>query len=91
MIITNFIARLIVKAACWFTHNTKGVTIWPFIFIWPKQYSKQITLLRHEKKHLEQWKRYLVIGFPPIYIYYHLRVGYKNNPLEIEARLAEKI
>jgi len=89
MIITNFIARWIVKIAAKFTPGTDGVTIWPCIFIWPKEYADDICLVRHEKKHLEQWKRYWILGFPFIYIWFHVKHGYTKNPLEIEARKAE--
>ena len=48
-----------------------------------------LKLIKHEKKHLEQWKRYLIVGFLPMYIYYHIKYGYRANPLELEARRAE--
>lgn len=46
-------------------------------------------VLRHESKHIEQWRRYGLLGFLARYLWYHLRYGYAGNPLEIEARLAE--
>jgi len=42
----------------------------------------------HEAKHIEQWWRYGVIGFPFVYGYQLLRYGYHNSPLEVEAREA---
>jgi hypothetical protein len=47
-------------------------------------------LHRHEAAHAEQFKRLGWWRFWPLYIYYHVRYGYKNNPLEIEARIAEE-
>ena len=91
MIVTSAVANWVVKFADRFNPiDTVGVTIWPFIFIWPAKHTENKRLVRHEKKHLEQWKRYWVVGFLPLYIWYHIRYGYINNPLEVEARFAEK-
>lgn len=90
MIATNFIARLIVGLASKITPGTLGVTIWPFIFIWPKKYRGKGSLIRHEKKHLEQWKRYWIVAFLPVYCYQFIKYGYEKMPLEQEARVAEK-
>jgi hypothetical protein len=90
MIITNFIAKIIVKIADKLNdYNICGVTIWPFIFIWPPASAQYETLIRHEKKHLEQYKRYWIVGFLPVYLYQFIKYGYRDMPLEIEARLAE--
>lgn len=86
MIITNFIAKIVVKIASYFTPGTIGVTIYPFIFIYPLKYKNNKKLINHEKIHLMQWKKYWIVGFFPLYIYYHIKYGYINNPLEIEAR-----
>ena len=43
---------------------------------------------RHEDKHKEQYARMGIAKFLVTYIYYHLRYGYANNPLENEARQA---
>jgi len=47
------------------------------------------SLIKHELCHVRQWWRYGVIGFPFVYGHYLLKSGYKNHPLEIEARRAE--
>lgn len=47
-------------------------------------------LHRHEAAHAEQFKRLGWWRFWPLYIYYHVRHGYLNNPLEVEARAAEE-
>ncbi len=45
--------------------------------------------VRHELKHVEQFKRYGFVRFLLIYGWYSLKYGYFNNPLEVEAREAE--
>jgi len=91
MIVVNWTAKLVVDFADLINKgfNIVGVTIWPFIFIYPPHYQLKTRLINHENKHLEQWKRYWIIGFLPLYVYYHFKYGYWDNPLEIEARLAE--
>lgn len=88
MIVTNKIAEVIVRLAGLIVPGTLGVTIWPFIFIWPPKWECNKNLVRHEKKHLEQYVRYGIVGFLPVYIYYSIRFGYWNNPFEKEARKA---
>jgi hypothetical protein len=46
--------------------------------------------LRHERAHVEQWKRHGLVGFLSRYLWYHFRYGYAKNPLEVEAREAER-
>lgn len=86
MVVSNFIARCVVKLASKFTPETIGVTIWPFIFVWPKRFKDNKALLRHERVHLKQWVRYWIIGFPFVYIYQYMVYGYLLMPLEVEAR-----
>ena len=45
--------------------------------------------LRHERAHVEQWKRHGIARFPFLYLWYHLRHGYERNPFEVEARQEE--
>lgn len=47
-------------------------------------------VLRHERVHVEQWRRYGLFGFLVRYLWYHFKYGYDANPFEIEAREAEK-
>lgn len=89
MIITNWIAKVVVTMARINIPGTIGVTIYPFIFIYPKIYANNKRLIRHELKHIEQYKRYWIIGFPFIYIYQYIRYGYWECPLEQEARRTE--
>ncbi|WP_018630426.1 hypothetical protein [Niabella aurantiaca] len=46
--------------------------------------------VRHELKHIEQYKRYGVLGFLFRYLIQTIRHGYYNCPLEKEARAAER-
>jgi len=64
-----------------------AITIWPFIF--SDKVPMDAPIERHERKHLEQWKRGFWIGFLFKYLYYHAKYGYWNNPYEVEARKAE--
>ncbi len=89
MIKKGWIAKMIVKVADAFNEfNIHAVAIWPWIFVLP-EYAGDEKLIRHERKHLDQWKRYLIIAFLPVYLYYHFKYGYWDNPLEVEARDAE--
>lgn len=45
--------------------------------------------VKHELKHIEQYKKYGYIGFLTRYLWFSFKYGYYNNPLEIEAREAE--
>lgn len=47
-------------------------------------------VLRHERAHVEQWRRHGFLGFLLRYLWYHFRHGYRANPFEIEARRAER-
>lgn len=46
-------------------------------------------LVRHELKHVEQYRRLGYFRFLALYGWYSLYYGYYNNPLEVEAREAE--
>ena len=48
-------------------------------------------LLKHEAKHVEQYKFWGFFGFLRRYIKYHIKYGYLKNPMEIEARKAEGV
>ena len=88
MIISNWIAKLVVRAGAIFTPGALAVTIWPFIFVLPEHKDKS-WLIRHEQKHIEQWKRYWIVGFLPVYIWQFSTDGYRHMQLENEAREAE--
>jgi hypothetical protein len=43
-------------------------------------------LIDHEMVHIDQINKYGSIRWTLLYLYYSMRYGYINNPLEIEAR-----
>ncbi len=47
-------------------------------------------LLCHELTHVLQWKRYGIIRFPILYVWFSILYGYYRNPFEIEARSKEE-
>jgi hypothetical protein len=51
--------------------------------------SLSASTLRHEGAHIEQWKRHGVVRFAFLYLWYHFRYGYDQNPFEVEARNVE--
>lgn len=63
-----------------------GVTLAPFgIYILPTYINNQ-NLIRHEQIHWAQWQRMGTIKFYVTYLWQMLRYGYKNAPMEREAR-----
>ncbi|MFT3846605.1 MAG: DUF4157 domain-containing protein [Lacibacter sp.] len=46
--------------------------------------------LKHELAHIEQYKRYGLLKFLLLYLWYSIKYGYYNNPFEVEARKAEE-
>jgi Domain of unknown function (DUF4157) len=47
--------------------------------------------LRHELKHVEQFRRYGFLKFLILYVWETLRKGYHQNRFELEARAAEQM
>jgi len=88
MIITNCIAKIVVRIAQWLIPNRgiQAATYYPFIFMWPPENAKVDWRVFHEKVHYEQWKRYWIIGYVFVSLYYYMKYGYWNHPFEIEAR-----
>jgi hypothetical protein len=43
--------------------------------------------LAHEFQHVRQFRKYGVIGFIARYFWYNVRGGYRENPIEKEARV----
>jgi len=54
-----------------------------------KDFLKNPQWLRHELRHIEQFKRYGPLRFIILYLFESARNGYDNNRFEIEARLSE--
>jgi len=76
----------------WFlrTFGYGGITLPPFgIFILAERLH-QGWLVRHEQAHWQQAQRMGVVRFYAAYIWYTIRHGYRNNPMEVEAREAER-
>ena len=48
-------------------------------------------LIRHEQAHWQQWQRMGAVRYYAAYIWQVLRHGYRNAPMEIEARAAESV
>ena len=66
-----------------------GITLPPFgIYVLPHRMEEQ-RLLRHERAHWAQYQRMGFVRYYVLYIYYSMRYGYWNNPMEHEARSAE--
>ena len=71
------------------TAGCGGVTLPPFgIFILAERIHSE-RLIRHEQAHWAQYERMGALGFYITYAWLWLRHGYRNHPLEIEARAAE--
>jgi hypothetical protein len=75
----------------WFlrTFGFGGITLPPWgVFILAERLH-QDWLVRHEQRH---WLQYEMLGarrFYLLYIWYTIRYGYRNNPMEVEARAVE--
>ena len=83
-------ARHVVR---WFlrTFGYGGITLPPFgIFILAERINEE-RLQKHELTHWEQYKKMGLLKFYATYIWYNLKYGYINNPMEIEARSAENL
>lgn len=88
MKINIFIARGPIR---WWLRMTGyvGITLPPFgIFILRERINDQ-RLIRHEQAHWKQAEDLGVTKFYVRYLWLNMRHGYKNNPMEIEARAAE--
>ena len=71
--------------------DVTGIAIAPFlVLVAPSEYKTEEELIKHEKKHVQQQRRMGWIPFYFVYFYNNYKYGYYNNPLEIEARKAEK-
>jgi hypothetical protein len=67
-----------------------GVTLPWGIYILPERLQDE-RLVRHEREHARQIEEHGVIGFYARYLWFTLRHGYRNNPLEVSARRAEEL
>ena len=65
-----------------------GVTLPWAIYILPERWWDE-RLHKHEQAHWIQLQNCGVLGFYSRYLWYTLRHGYRNNPMEVQAREAE--
>lgn len=66
-----------------------GVALAPWgIYILPAAMHSQ-RLIRHEQAHWRQWQRMGAIRYYATYLWQIVRYGYRNAPMEVEARNAE--
>lgn len=75
----------------WFLQATgfHGVTLPPLGIYILAERIHSLRLIRHEQAHWAQYERMGAVKFYAVYLWYTLRYGYYNNPLEIEARSAQ--
>jgi hypothetical protein len=63
-----------------------GVALAPWgIFVLTEHLSNE-SLIKHEQVHWEQWRRMGTVRYYATYLYQVLRYGYRNAPMEREAR-----
>ena len=66
-----------------------GVALAPWgIYILPAAMHSQ-RLIRHEQAHWRQWRRMGTVRYYATYLWQIVRYGYRNAPMEVEARNAE--
>ena len=66
-----------------------GVALAPWgIYILPAAMHGQ-RLIRHEQAHWRQWLRMGTVRYYATYLWQIVRYGYRNAPMEVEARAAE--
>ena len=66
-----------------------GVALAPWgIYILPAAMHSQ-RLTRHEQAHWRQWQRMGTVRYYATYLWQIVRYGYRNAPMEVEARNAE--
>lgn len=75
----------------WFlrTFGFSGITLPPFGIYILAEHLADNRLIRHELAHWEQYRRMGLLHFVVAYLWGLLRHGYRNHPMEIEARKAE--
>lgn len=76
----------------WFlrTFGFGGITLPPWgVFILAERIN-ETALVRHEQAHWQQAQRMGIVRWYLTYAWYTIRYNYRNNPLEVEAREAER-
>jgi len=63
-----------------------AITLPPWGVFFVKPWDEESNLWKHEAVHWAQYERMGAVRFYATYLWYQLRYGYRNNPMEIEAR-----
>jgi len=66
-----------------------AITLPPFGIYALAERVNEERLAKHEGQHWKQYEQYGLIGFYAKYLYYQMKYGYHDNPMEVEARAAE--
>ena len=85
---TTYPARHVIR---WFlrTFGFRAITLPPLGIYVLAEHIDSERLRRHEMAHWAQYQRMGAVMFYVRYVWLSLRHGYRNNPMEIEARAAE--
>ena len=72
----------------WFlrTFGYGGIVLPPFGIYILAERMNEAELVRHEQVHWAQYQRMGAVKFYALYLWYYLRYGYRNNPMERHAR-----
>ena len=75
----------------WFLRTTgyAGICLPPVAIYILAEHLYSDRLSRHEQAHWAQWQRMGTIRFYAVYLWGLVRYGYRDHPMEIEARAAE--
>jgi hypothetical protein len=80
--------KIRVRYNCWLVPpGYKAWVLYPWMLF--RDAAATDRLFRHELEHVYQVRRLGWVRFYATYLWYSLRYGYRNNPFEIEAELAE--
>jgi hypothetical protein len=80
------------RALAWILRRQgyQGITLPPLgVYVVSEALDKP-DLIRHEQAHWAQYERMGLIGYYARYLWYTVRYGYWNNPMEVEAREAQR-
>jgi hypothetical protein len=69
--------------------GSDGVTLPPLGIYIRERCLADDRLCRHEQTHWAQWQKMGTIRFYATYLWYNVRYGYQDNPMEVEARKSE--
>lgn len=85
---------ILAKWACWYLKSGAVAMVWgSTIHLWgasSKQFLQNKKWVRHELKHVEQFKELGIPQFLLAYLWQWMLHGYRNNKFEIAARAAEQ-